>query len=257
MFAKRPGFQVILVLTILGLMGMARAVRASTYYAKYDGLVATTLGGGFTFKTDGTGYITDVVSADGSQDYKFDKVPVNHDSLATLPPESWMSGELHYVYTALDNKYGTQQFTYYPYGYGGAGPTSIFQFQYAPSGAGLWYDYGVMSPVNDFNIHGAVVGTNGGGSSGSNGAAGSSQFGFLQNDFPSIPGVVFNSGLYVDDLGQIIASGTLDGKPQDFLVTPGLPTPAPESSTFAILGCVLATYIIRPTFRRLRARMAA
>src|SRR5207244_1986581 len=50
-------------------------------------------------------------------------------------------------------------------------------------------------------------------------------------------GIYLTSAVKIDDLGQIIAVGTLDGKPQDFLLTPnGQPIPAPEPTTLVTLA---------------------
>ena len=212
-------------------LGMAGAANAATITSTYYGLTATTLGDTFGLTSDATGYVTAVTGADGSQAYKFDKYPVTHQFLEMYPgPDAATKNDS--VYEVMHNKYGSVDVTYYQYG--SVGPAGVMAYLGMPMSLD-----GFHNPVNDFNIHGVVVGTNGGD------AAATTNFGFLQNDFPSIPGLVFDSALMVDDSGQVIASGTLDGKPMDFLVMQGQPIPAPEPSTLAILGCALAVMRLR------------
>jgi hypothetical protein len=218
-------------------LGMAGAANAATFTSTYYGLTATSLGGSYSLTSDATGYVTAVTSADGNQTYRFDKYPVTHDWVQIRPgPDPATRNDS--VYEVMHNKYGTVDVTHYEYGtYGSIGAEGVPGVT-AYGGMPMSYP-GLKNPVNDFNIHGVVVGTNGGD------AAATTNFGYLQNDFPSIPGLIFDSALLVDDSGQVIASGTLDGRPMDFLVTQGQPAPVPEPSTLMILGCALAVIGLR------------
>ncbi len=71
----------------------------------------------------------------------------------------------------------------------------------------------------------------------------------LNNYIASSLGINLTAGLKVDDLGRIIAQGTVDGQTQDFLLTPaGLsssPIPAPEPSTLVLLAVASVGWIVR------------
>jgi hypothetical protein len=71
----------------------------------------------------------------------------------------------------------------------------------------------------------------------------------LNNYIASSLGINLTQGLKVDDLGRIIAQGTVDGQTQDFLLIPaGLsssPIPAPEPSTLVLLAIASGGWLIR------------
>jgi hypothetical protein len=215
-------FLIIFPMVVLG----TQAAKAATYSGdSYYGLTATTLGDGYHLISDATGYITAVTSADGSQTYQFDKYPVIHELVQTYPiasQEGIISVPEETDYDVLTNKYGTASFKYIQ------SPT-YGRLSIAGHLAN-WSLEGFNIPVYDFNIHGVVVGTNG--------SAASSKFGYYQTLFTT-PGLVFNTAFMVADTGQVLVSGTLDGEPQDFLLTQGQPILAPEPSTLAILVCAI------------------
>jgi probable HAF family extracellular repeat protein len=68
---------------------------------------------------------------------------------------------------------------------------------------------------------------------------------------PSVSGWVLKRASGINDLGQIIGTGTLDGATHSFLLTPtGEPLPVPEPATWALFAIAALAY----AGRRLRAR---
>jgi hypothetical protein len=211
----------------------------------------TDLGASYTLQQDSAGTIHSVTSGDGSQTYAFEKSAVNQISGFSVNPIN------DYITTYLF-QVGTEQLGYYNApGYSPNVPTNFYYL-------GDWWTQGTTSPVTDVNSQGQIVGQSSGGSnvngfaafSGANGLSHiDSMFGTygdnnLNNYIANNLGVYLSSALKIDNLGAIIAEGTLNGNNQYFLLTPdGSPTPAPEPSTFAILAVGVTALCIRSARR--------
>ena len=179
----------------------------------------------FTTQQDSSGAIHSVTSSDGSQTYAFEKSPVSATTTYSHPDEG---------YPSPTTVFSSGNMTIYSIGlpndaYGNFVPYSVT----GPLGWGTG-----IYPINDINPSGFAVGR----LWGTTGAFVSypGQLGDQQNlnDLISdAPGVQLSSAVMVDNLGDIIAVGTLNGEYRSFLLTPnGSPTPTPEPSTLAVWG---------------------
>ena len=225
----------------------------------------TNLGSSYTLQQDASGTVSSVTSGDGSQVYAFDKSPTTSidqlyyaDGVSQFPYVH-EGGFLRYT---LQN--GSLKGGYYldPF----SGQMAYPYFPQVPIGfyfLSSWHNE-LMPPVADMNSHGEIVGTSVLGATSNYGAptyaafsaatggthdlnnANSSVADNLNNYIASSLGINLTQGLKVDDLGDIIAEGTLNGKTQDFLLTlNGPPIPAPEPSTLAFLAVVMTALGIR------------
>ncbi len=235
------------------------AMLVSTGEAVADPLyTVTNLGDSYTLNADDTGYVSAVVASDGSQ-YTFDKSPVKNIYEFNSSPYS-----AHGVYTVLTLQNGS-----YKVGYGSEQASGVGYSIYYPISGG-WshgWDTPYGSPVNDLNSHGQYVGSSTdylsvnpsatfaafSTETGTVHAGPASRGDNLNYYIAQGLGIDLTSAVKIDDLGQIIAGGTLNGKAHPFLLTPnGQPTPAPEPSTLAILGFTVVGIGIRSCHRHLR-----
>ncbi len=225
----------------------------------------TDLGSSYTLQQDSSGTVSSVRSGDGSQAYAFQKSPVTQISGTSTNPIS------DYVTTFLfqNNSYKTG----YYYAYAGFSPNVPINFYYL----GDWWTQGTTSPVSDINSHGQIVGQSYGGQSYGNIISNSfaafsdvngqshidSTYGVygdnnINNYIAKDLGVYLSSAVKIDDLGDIIAKGTLNGNQQYFLLSlNGPPSPAPEPSTLAFLAVGITALGIRSAHRRHVQRMRA
>ncbi len=226
----------------------------------------TDLGSSFSLKKDDTGYTTAVTSGDGNNSYVFDKYPVNYvyTSTGSQHPQwpdyipAGMDDVRRMTDTAMSNMYGSVQIVSERYG---SIQGQVSEYFVGKGSVPEWFInnsdfYGPLtltSPVNDFNIHGQVVGTI------DYVDAMSSDNGFLNNSISSQLGIHLLNALYIDDQGDIIASGKLEsdfdnrnsGDAKYYLLTPnGPPTPAPEPSTLAFLAVGITVVTVRSVHRR-------
>jgi hypothetical protein len=130
-----------------------------------------------------------------------------------------------------------------------------------------WINGGI-TPVADMNAHGEIVGRSVFGATSNYGAPTYAAFSAptggthdindnylsptadnLNTYIASSLGINLTQGLKVDDLGRIIAQGTVDGQTHDFLLTPASlssnPIPAPEPSTLVLLAVASVGWIVQ------------
>jgi hypothetical protein len=233
------------------------------------------LGSGYNLQADSTGTTSGVTGADGGPAYAFDKSPTTSigvrytsDGVASYLPNlgQWNYQGLHaggYVQGTLQN--GSLIGGYFQDQVSGTSfrphvPLGIYLM-------GSWHNES-MSPVSDMNAHGEIVGTSVIGLDSYPGVptyaafsaptgkthdlsniGNSSVADNLNNYIASSLGINLTQGLKVDDLGRIIAQGTVDGQTHDFLLTPAglssVPTPAPEPSTLVLLAVASVGWIGR------------
>ncbi|WP_435015868.1 PEP-CTERM sorting domain-containing protein [Tundrisphaera sp. TA3] len=195
--------------------------------------------------------VTDLSS--GSIQYDWDKFPVNypdHPVVVQNYQQVNIGGQIFnmpyadrrpaYIQVA-SNAYGSIRYEHY-----GQSGRDVYNV-YSPGGGGFsWHSDDV--PVKDFNIHGQAVGT-------SFGFAMSSSMvdPYLDDNIAADLGIHLTEAYAIDDLGRILAKGTIHGETHDFLLTPsGLPTPTPEPSTIAFFAVGMAAIGIRAAARRRR-----
>ncbi len=235
------------------------------------------LGTGYQFQADSTGTTSSVTGAGGGPAYAFDKSPTTSiDVRDTSEGEGlslgqWFYGNVHsgaFFQGTLQN--GSLIGGYFADQVSGTGFTP-----HVPLGfylMGTWNNQ-QMSPVSDMNAHGEIVGTSTlgyssfyggptyaafsattGGTHDLTNIANSLVADNLNTYIASSLGINLTQGLKVDDLGRIIAQGTVDGQTHDFLLIPdGLPStpiPAPEPSTLALLAVASVGWIVRRRYRR-------
>ncbi len=234
------------------------------------------LGDDFNFVKDATG---DTISVTGSNGFSsaFTKYPVmydgngypnSHDATSSGDSAYWLdaSGRRQTEFVLAADKYGslTYRSDYSPDLYGGYSTQAFFDGKQTNAHGPLdWFTLGSSGTdiAKDFNTSGQVVGSYGREAviSGSNGLTGGPILDeYLNSDIAAelLSRIHLTAGLFIDDLGRVVASGTLDGVAHDFLLTPSdLPAPAPEPSTLAILGMALAGWAVR-TRRRTRISTA-
>jgi hypothetical protein len=215
------------------------------------------LGDNFTFTKDSDGYTTSVTNAAGNQTYAFAKYPVNYTNIQISPGDG-DEGDNGPSIEVASNKYGNLFYTNVTIPGFHISQYNLIHEQWTTISPG-------DSPAKDFNISGQVVGSsyNLAVFSLPNFTGHGTDFGgvalpggdVLNNYISSQLGINLTSGLYIDDLGDIIAQGTLNGQTQDFLLTlNGSPTPAPEPSTLVLMAVVISALGIRSIRRnKLRA----
>lgn len=266
-----------LTVALLASIGLAWPASASSITPMFT---VVDLGSGYQLQTDSTGTAYSVTGANGGPAYAFDKSPttsidVRYDSSGVgdqLPKlGQWSYSDVHtggYIEGTLQNGSLIQ-------GIFADQVSGVGIIPHVPLGYYLessWHDEST-SPVSDMNAHGEIVGTSVFGNAISPGTAtyaafsnptggthdpsdptSSSVADNLNNYVASSLGINFTAGLKVDDLGRIIAQGTVDGQTQDFLLTPaGLsssPMPAPEPSTLVLLAVASAGWVVRRRSRR-------
>ena len=255
----------LLLLALLVSMIIAAPARADRMFTVTD------LGSSYTLQQDASGAVHSVTSGDGSQSYAFEKsltTPINvrywsQDGVEIPTLGKWNYSNLFgggYVVGTLQN--GSLVGGYYT-----ESPSGYNQVSDVPFGfyfAGSWHNE-MASPVSDMNSHGEIVGTSMLGlystdtyaafstpTGGPHDPDGTSRVADnLNNYIASSLGVNLTSTVKVDDLGDIIAEGTLNGKTQEFLLTlNGSPTPAPEPSTLALLTVGITALVARAARRK-------
>jgi hypothetical protein len=259
---------------LLASIGLAWPASASSLGPTFN---VVDLGSGYQLQTDSTGTASSVTGANGGPAYAFDKSPttsidVRHTSEGEgLSLGQWFYGDVHsgaFFQGTLQN--GSLVQGYFADQVSGTGYTP-----HVPLGfylMGTWFNQ-QMPPVADMNAHGEIVGTSAlgyssyyggptyaafsnptGGTHDPNNIANSLVADNLNNYIASSLGINLTQGLKVDDLGRIIAQGTVDGQTQDFLLTPaGLsssPIPAPEPSTLVLLAVASVGRVVRRRSRR-------
>ncbi len=232
----------------------------------------TNLGGNYTLQQDASGTVQSVTSGDGARTYAFVKSPVT-DIDQYVKENGGHLGD--YSVNLLRNGADVTGVVFSERG-------SLPQPTFAPLNAGLlsgWYTYGSRTPptgidgslpVADINARGEFVGKSLWYPNADNRTYAAltdptgNLYGWnvpvsdnLNNYIASGLGINLTAAIKVDDLGQIIAQGTLNGAPGDFLLTPGeAPTPAPEPSALALLA-IGATALGVRSARRRRKRLEA
>ncbi len=201
----------------------------------------TDLGSSYTLQQDSSGVTDAVTSGDGSHTYAFEKAPISFNLSYPTPPP-WGS-DVRAAFT-FSSKPGVA-ITFYQLDIG-----SGYINEVTPN----WESVAPRFPIHDLNSSGLVVGQ---------------QYGFnaviyqinngsdnfvpvdLNGEIASSLSIHLTDALSIDDLGDIIAEGTLNGQDQYFLLTPnGQPTPAPEPSTLAILAVGVSALAVRSAHRR-------
>jgi hypothetical protein len=237
------------------------------------------LGSGYTLQTDSTGTATSVTGSGGGPAYAFDKSPttsidVRYVSEGVETHGPTINGVGYSGLHAGGFVQSTLQNGSLIGGYFGDILSGVQYFPAVPLGFPLlatWHNE-LMPPVADINAHGEIVGTSvigwtsyhgvptyaafsapTGGSHDPN-SNNSTVADNLNTYIASSLGINLTQGLKVDDLGRIIAQGTVDGQTHDFLLTPaGLssnPIPAPEPSTLVLLAVASVGWIVRRRSRR-------
>lgn len=168
-------------------------------------------------------------------------------------------------YTAYTLQNGSHKVGF-NYDYGGSFSTGNYSPTLVSASNGWATVYG--SPVADLNTGGQVVGGSGDYSfsfaafsdpSGQSHGFGSAYVDNLNNYLIATdPSLYLKWGMKIDDLGRIIARGTLDGQAQDFLLTPvgpsSDPIPTPEPTTLATLAIGMTALFLRSARRRPRGK---
>jgi hypothetical protein len=241
----------------------ATTIEASTFNV-------TDLGSSYALQQNASGAVSSVTSGNGAQSFLFTKSPV------TQIDQSFQSGDGVYTTT-----YTLQEGTHQAGSTEGRLSTLGASINVPTIGgfSGEWATAPGTSPISDLNSSGEVVGKSNflvqpSGVSQTSFAAFSLPDGAghtlpsvsspvivanftddLNNYIASNLGVYLTASLKVDDLGQIIAQGTLNGQNQYFLLTPnGAPTPAPEPSTLVVVAVGITALGVRSARRRERVR---
>jgi hypothetical protein len=263
---------------LLASIGLAWPASASSLTPMFT---VVDLGSGYQLQTDSSGTAYSVTGAGGGPAYAFDKSPttsinVRYTSEGVEAHGPTINGltysGLHaggFVQSTLQNGSLVQGYYSDPIqSYYGLMIHVPLGFYYAAT----WHDE-LTSPVSDMNARGEIVGTSVFGAISSYGAptyaafsnptggthdpsniGNSSVTDNLNNYIASSLGINLTAGLKVDDLGRIIAQGTIDGQTHDFLLTPaGIPSnpiPAPEPSTLVLLAVASVGWVVRRRSRR-------
>jgi hypothetical protein len=252
------------MLSALGLVTVnaatARAGSMLTVLGSEPMFTVTDLGSSYTLQQDSSGTVHTVTSGDGDQTFAFEKAPVTQiNQRVNSDVIPGVLGTIYYLFQVGTNKYGFE--TYY-------NPALPNGSESVPLGIPLetgWHDGGMNGIISDVNAKGQFVGSGVSLSSGtfaafSTPSGGSHSIGDLGgyyyadalNTFiASNLGVNLTSSLKIDDLGDIIAEGSLNGANQYFLLTlNGPPTPAPEPTAILTLGVGIVTLCIHRVRRR-------
>jgi PEP-CTERM motif len=259
-------------------IGLAWPASASSITPMFN---VVDLGSNYQLQADSTGTTYSVTGANGGPAYAFDKSPTTSidvrytstgllDLLPALGQWSYNT-DIHaggYIEGTLQNGSLIQGiFADEVSGSGGITPHVPIGFYLM----GTWHNE-ETSPVSDMNSHGEIVGTSvientwdhvlgtyaafsnpTGGTHDPNNIANSLVADNLNNYIASSLGINLTQGLKVDDVGRIIAQGTVDGQTHDFLLIPaGLssPMPAPEPSTLVLLAVASLGWTVRRRSRR-------
>ncbi len=235
---------------VLALAAMAGVAPGASLSPAYD---VTDLGTSFRFAKDASGDTKSVTSGDGTATYPFDKFPVTY-GVSPVPgqvvPDGWYQTDRSYA--AASNRYGSIGFTHHvSVQFGGWNYSNI-------PGSMPWEngDIAPVSPEQDFNTSGQVVGSHDGYAMVSGKDFGLQPLpnipdldrglpGILDHLIPSTANLHLAAGLFIDDSGRIIAQ-TAAG--EDFLLTP-----TPEPPTLALAGLVAAGLACRSWTRAKKA----
>jgi hypothetical protein len=206
----------------------------------------TDLGSNYTLQQGSSGTVQSVTSDDGSQTYDFEKSPVSK-TFTLLGGSTVANDQFNEIQTISS---GNIKFTSWIMDQDGPAMYTVL----GPNGWGQG-----ENDIIDINRSGYTVG----GDVRDYGAAYVTYPGNLHVVYDlnvmisNAPGVLLASATKIDDLGDIIAYGTLNGADQYFLLTPNgppTPTPAPEPSTLAILAVGITVFGVRSVRRRKRER---
>ncbi len=227
----------------------------------------TDLGSNYTLQQDSSEAVHSVTSGDGSQTYAFEKSPVTQINESPDNQRDINTQNYHTTYLLENGTFKTG------YSWGNVSGSGSL---YVPANFYILGDWGTRGnafggplPVSDLNSQGEIVGTSNANYRGTFAAFsapdgsehisadGKSLASNNLNDFiASDLGVHLDSAVKVDDMGRIIASGMLDGKLEDFLLTPdGLsstPIPAPEPTTLVVLAVGITALFVRSVHQRRR-----
>ncbi len=225
---------------IVALTALVTVLSVATWADAATMFNVTNLGSSYTFHQDSSGATDAVTSGDGSHTYAFEKAIISFNVSYPTPPPTGSDVRAEYTFSS---PLGSISFYRLDVG-------SEYINEVTPN----WESVAPGFPIHDINSSGFVVGQ---------------QYGYnaviyqiKSGDYPPIPtdlngeiasslNIHLTDALNIDDLGDIIAKGTLDGKTQSFLLTPnGSPTPAPEPSTLALLVVSITVLGIRAAHRR-------
>jgi hypothetical protein len=235
-------------IVLLSVMMLATSIVAPANAASINTTADTTynvtdLGSNYTLQQDPSGTVHSVTSGDRSRTYAFEKSPVTITT--TFPPSSPFGGGVYEVTTFTSGNLAFYSLML------DANPNEPGNHQVdGPNN----YNWGtLLQPINDINPSGYTVGGGGGPNAAFvtyPGNLGTAQY--LSYVISDAPGVLLSSAVKVDDLGDILAQGTLNGASQYFLLTPNgppTPIPAPEPSALVVLAVGITVLGVRSWLR--------